>query len=125
MEYIKTSKKLNYRGDEMPPSGYTTDQKDYIVNFLKSCAKSLELEGRQKGLNIIEALSNECRNIEWILKEEKVSSIQENILNLTRSFYKLILAENPQNYSEFEVLIEKVEESISDSVLRIHVPEIA
>lgn len=108
----------------MPPSGYTVDQSSSVINFLVSCANSLEKEGVQKNLSPVDALKSECENINVILGNKNCEYFAGGVLALTHIFYSDLLAKKPKNYDEYRMMVVKALEEAKDEILAVHVPEI-
>ena len=108
----------------MPPSGYTAEQTNSLSFFLESVCNSLIEEGKAKNLSPLDALKNECNNINIIQNSDSIKSFQQNTLLITKEFYQELIKKKPKSYDD---LLEKGKINLSDfkkNILEIHVPPI-
>lgn len=104
----------------MPPSGYSNDQSSSISRFLRSCSEALEFEGTEKGLRPVEALRDECLDIDRALEAQSYDALVQSVLALTRAFYLDIASQNPSSYSEFRAAVHESVRKAESEILAVH-----
>ena len=85
----------------MPPSGYNQAQAECLREFLLDCARALEAEAAEDGVELTPALDHELRNIRSHLDNTVPSPAQKAVLNLTKAFYELVRSESPSSTEAF------------------------
>lgn len=109
----------------MPPSGYSSEQSASIVDFLKSCSRALEREGKQKQLSPTDALQAECKNIRLILESDELSTpIARLALDMTLNLYVRLHQSSPRDYEDLSEATDRLLQEVSVSILAIHVPDL-
>ncbi len=108
----------------MPPSGYTSEQADSIINFLVSCSKALEKEAVGNGLSLTDALRKEVENINQIIASNEFGDVSNIILELTKWFYNEIINKAHKSFEEYSRYVEELAVNAKKDILHIHVPSI-
>ena len=108
----------------MPPSGYTLEQSNSIINFWVSCSKSLEKEAVVNELSPVDALKKEVENINQIIVSNEFDNISNIILELTKWFYNEIINKAPKSFVEYNMYVEELAIKAKKSILHIHVTSI-
>ncbi len=109
----------------MPPSGYSTDQADYLGSFLRSCAKALEREAMEFHQDYGARLTKEIEDITGYLLAVAEDGGQRPVLELTRHFYSMVRELNPTTADQFWRGVDDTIGLLKGSILAIHIgPEI-
>ena len=103
----------------MPPSGYSPAQAGHIQDFLASCGRSLVREGKDLGLSPTESLQRELDNIDALRKSSSFSEVEKVLFALNGAFYELLLAKQPQSYSELSELIGSTSKAAQQGFLAV------
>ena len=108
----------------MPPSGYDMTQADAIVSFLRSCSQALRRESQDRGETFSQSLAREIGGIERFVANERPSTVQSAVLELTGRFYAMTLEKISRDV-DFAEAVEDALFEVSAEVRRIHVAELA
>lgn len=100
----------------MPPSGYTSKQTDYAVDFLLSCGNSLLGEIRTDSLTPIAGLEREIANIDCLLRSDCFSKLERTVFMLNRDYYTQLLERRPLSVEQFEEFLVIVADEIRASL---------
>ena len=106
----------------MPPSGYSAEQSQSIVEFLRSCASALEAEAAELRQPLTQALCRERDDVDRVLPSTGQEPFAGHVLRLTRDFYARVAEAAPVSAETYWNVVESVLEEVGRAILAVHVP---
>jgi hypothetical protein len=103
----------------MPPSGYNTNQADYVAMFLVSCGASLASEAFELGLTPTQGLEREISNINSLMSSSNFSHVELALFDLNRQFYLKLLSDKPPTYDDFDSCCHRIAREIQSKLICI------